>query len=361
MFDVRRLRGPAFTLVALAAMLAAWSAVLRPVLGGRPPWLPGADPASDLVTFQAEARALRSAERGTRPADADGPGSLGVLLGSSTLECAIDPARLGPPSRRWLSLYGGGVNAIDGRRLADVVARSELRPSACVLAINLGTLAASTDYLSDPDRFDAGPLRMHLARRNLFLAKEDLEANLQVPWNRAFPNRTRISHWIRHRLFLAKLDLLGRLTGDPFVAFAPAADPWHPVPFNTGPRPPAGFGDVQMDGWAKKGWFDPSRYSLDGPNVRALVETVADQRSRGVAVVIVLVPEKRRLREAVPPLASALLSEALARAFGPEAPRVIDARGAVEEDDFYDLAHVDPRGREKFTGYLSRRLLVALP
>lgn len=355
MYDLRRLRGTLIALAGVAAALGGFGLVASSALGGRPRWLPASDSTMDTIRYTTMGGKIAAV---ARPGALPRGERLGILLGSSSLQCAVDPTRLGPPPDgrpiRWLTLLGEGANGADLRDLGRHLARGGLRPAVLVLAINPSLLARSTEFLSDPSSFDLHILREHLTTRHLGLAQRDVEAMLLVPWNRAFPQRTRIGHQIRLLIQATKMRVAGAFGLGFASIYAPAADPWVVPDWTDRDHAPRSAIPMQMDGWRVRGWLDPASYALDGPNVLALMDLIRDARARGSEVIIVLMPEPSVLRDAMPAAARLTLDRALERHFGPASPRVFDLRDAMDDSEFWDTIHLDPHGKRVFTVRLSR-------
>jgi hypothetical protein len=330
-------------------------------VAGRPHWLPESDSTTDVTTFWSIGSQLAGVLRDSGGRAVVEPHErLGALLGSSTLECSVDPALLETESKgrpiRWLSLTGPGVNAGDLERMGRLLLRSGLRPDITVFVMSPGVLAQTDSFLSDPVAFDLAAVRRHLAERHPMLAKEEAESILLAPWNRAFPNRTRVSHWLRTSLFQARLDLFAKMGYGVAHVFAPRHNPWLVSTWTQKQHAAPDFLETQMKGWRGKGWFNRASYSPDGPEMRNFLRLIRTLCDAGSEVVIVLVPESSRLRNSIPPAAVNSLATALNRAFGPTAPPVLNLRDAIPDPLFFDLVHLDPDGRVAFTKHLAQAL-----
>ena len=97
---------------------------------------------------------------------------------------------------------------------------------------------------------------------------------------------------------------------------------------------------------------------VGGPAVAALEELLAVCRGRGIAVRLVLMPEGTMFREFYGPGVNdrlvAFLNALTDRA---GVPRVVDCRGWLADDAFYDSHHTFADGAEAFTDRLTRDVI----
>jgi hypothetical protein len=359
-YDPRRLRGPLVGLAALLVALAVGSLGLSPALRGRPRWVPEVDSSTDLEEYHRIGRRLSGLIRQGHARGGPAAERLGVMLGSSSLEWGIDPqalpAELGGRPIRWFNIHSSGANGIDLRRMAGYMTRAGLRPEVAVLCLGPSFLARGNDPLDDPTP-EVEEIRSHIAGRHPMLLKEDFEDILLLPWNLAFPNRTRIGSWARDVIFDARIDLFASMGYGINALFAPESDPWSAPPWwAQGDHVPPLMIERQMKGMRRYGMFDPASYSADGLNSRALVALIRELREGGAEVIVAFFPEAEIRRRELPPEALASFDEALRRAFGTAAPPVLDMRGAMSEEYFFDTSHLNPGGRAAFTERLGRAL-----
>ena len=308
-------------------------------------------------------------------------GDLGVVLGPSAVNMGIDPALLeaeagpGVPAH-WLTLYANGANASDLHGLSELLLGSGLQPRILVLGIHPSLLARSDHYLSDETRFDLAPLQRALTEGKLRALKTGVETLLTVPMNRAFPNRTRVSHHIRGLAAEAKRHLFAALGLGADSLYAPDRDPWAvrllvaeedaSSDLNVGRRvflrdQPEGPMREGPGGEVKdKGWNDPACYSNDGANAHALVSIVREVRARGITVVLLLLPEASKLRAQIPPEAMTCLNETLQKGFGDNPPPLINLREALPDSLFHDTIHPNREGRRRRDTSVGRCLAEAV-
>jgi hypothetical protein len=356
MLDVRRLLAPLFVSAGLASWIGLISVLCWATIGHQPRWLPEYDGRQDPTAFKKFGGRVAGAL--SEKHGADGPGrSIGVLLGSSTLESAVDPGALnGRDGMRWLGLYAHKLDLSDLDSLSRLLFRSRLMPGVIVLAINTGMFVRSPG----PPRLESRPFNPLLIARllvsgKLYMAERELESSLSL----LFPLRTRVNHWAWHRVLEARLDM-ARVMGIPVEAlFSPDRDAWSvPDRLDYLDEAPAkrDYLEREWDAMRGNGWFDPGAYPRDGPNAEALSRLIGRARSAGCKLRVVLMPEVERLRAAIPDEARRLAESATRQAAGELAPAVIDLRDAMPDEDFYDLIHVFPRRREAFTGKFASAL-----
>jgi hypothetical protein len=304
---------------------------------------------------------------------------LGVLLGASAVGMDIDPATLeaaggpGVPAR-WLSLYANGANVSDLRGLAELLFMNGPPIKLLVLGLHPALLARSDTYLTDPTVADTRDFWRAYEAGHLMSAREELAALMLAPMNRFFPERTRIGHQSRVLAAKVKRRLFAALGLGADSLYAPDLDPWTVRlliederaegraaeagrrvavrELQEGPMREGLFGQVK-----DKGWYNPAGYSTEGSSSRDLIATIQEARSRGIEVVILLLPERSDLRSRVPAEAMNCLNETLARGFGDDdSPPIVDLRDAIADDQFHDTLHLNQKGRMETSRRLAERL-----
>jgi hypothetical protein len=358
---LRRLRGVLTMLSFLALTLGACSAVLSLTIGRDPRTFLGSDwPSYTLISHQnAGSQVSGVLKEGPRPGT-----RVGILLGSSTLECGVDPTALGEGTSmpwRWVSLCGKGTTTAVLEKMGEKWFKSRLRPEVLVLAVNLGMLAQAGDYMADRDAedvtFDPKSLAKHLAARRWRAAADDLRTLCVSVPNRVFPARTRVNNRTQYGIFLTRTALFDSIGLGTDVIHNPAPNPWVLDPYwARGPHLSESEIRTQLAGYTERGWFDAANYSVGGPNTRALVNLIGKARSQGTEVVLVLMPEKAIIHKLVPAQAEHVMRTALREAFGDETGLIIDLRDSMPEKLFRDTTHLDPDGLTEFTRRLSRAL-----
>ncbi len=358
MFDLARLRGTALALGSLALALGMFAVALRWATDCRPGWFPSVPSKMDVGALERiggrAARAALDVRRDSRLG-----GRLGVILGSSTMQAALEPGLLaveGGPAR-WLNLCGPDAGLVDLERVARVLEGAGVRPSVAVVGINLGMLADPGDLMTEAMLNDPAPpawsqlvkARPSASGPARFLRSIGRLAGDVGDWLR--PNATKL-HYLKD---LAVFEC--RLAAAPSVgidaAFAPASDYW---------TPPAAWADPATDefrAWqvreyTRKGWFSADAYGPGGPSVRALTGLIGRLRRQDARVVLVLLPEAAGLRARMPAEAGRRLSALIAGL--PDAPEVLDLREALGDGELMDLVHPGPLGREAVTRRVARRL-----
>jgi hypothetical protein len=377
MYDLSRLKGLIVAASVVTLALVGFSVLAIATAGGRPSWLSRGD--STIEGGQERVVGSRIVGVSKRVRSGEDLADLGVILGASAVGMGIDPkileADAGPAiPGHWLSLYANGANLADLRDLAELLFQSGLSPRILVLGLHPGLLARSDDYLSDRISLDATAFRKELASKHLIAAKEELEALSAIPLNWAFPNRTRISNLTRGLTSSAKRRLFARLGMDASALYPAEADPWRVKLLvedaDEPDREAAAEGRAAtvrdqaegpmregMGGPVKdKGWTNPDAYPLDGDNPQALIALIREARTRGIEVVVLLLPESTKLRASIPPQAMANLKSALVRGFEPALPELIDLRETISDREFHDSIHPNKAGRESTTRQLAKAL-----
>jgi hypothetical protein len=308
-----------------------------------------------------------------------GPGGLdlGVILGPSTAGFDIDPEQLGAlagpqVASRWLTLSANGANGSDLPCLGGVLIAAKLPVKLILFAITPTVLARSDKYLSDSLRFDPQGLLKAIRKGWMTSAKLELVALFQVSLNHAFPERTRIGHHARVLAAGAKHRLCSAIGQGPDALYAPDPDPWASEPIDGGgpgiqPRSAVRATTARelqegpilerpMGEVADRGWYDPSAYRKASANADAVADLIRTFRTRGIAVWIVLLPERSDVHCRLPSAAMDCVRETLKSAFGADRPLVLDFRRAAPDEDFKDSLHLTRRGRDRFTETLAQAL-----
>ena len=322
MYDIHRVTARATVLLALALVLVALGAALRPALGGRPAWLPETESMVDTSLFRKAGERVAAAHRELSRSNAEGSKRLGVMTGASALMYDVNPVLIDTgPDWRWLSITANSANVVNDCELADLALWGGLRPAVLLVVANTSQLAVIRTLLDDRTSFDPDELRFHMQRREWLEAQSDAANLMLIPWNRILPNRSRISGYLRQRLFLAQQDLFQAIGYSLDAIYPPDPSPWtvkHPYP-NTTHMDPGWDAFVERQ-FRKYHVFEPSVYSPDSPGVRTLSDLTRRARAVGSDVIFVMVPERSSLRKRMPleaeetlPRVSAASSEILVR------------------------------------------------
>ncbi len=355
MLDLGRLRGTALALAVVALGLGALLASLRWATDSRPGWFPPIGSKMDIGALHKAggrvARAARDRRRDPRLGD-----RLGVVLGSSSMQSALDPtllaAGIADDPARWLNLCGPDESPLDLARIARLLDRGGLRPSVVVVGINLPAMARPGDLLADAMLADPAPDPRRPTAPGPSRPPGQ-PARRVGDWLR--PNYTRFNHIKDRALFEVRVAALLAAGAGIDGVFEPAAEYWTPPPAWLSPATEE-FRDWQAREFARKGWFEADAFGQEGPNVRALRDLLVGLRRRGARVVLVLLPELSRLRERVPPEAIRRLSATVDALPEGDAPEVLDLRAALDDAGLVDLVHLGPLGREEVTRRLARHL-----
>jgi hypothetical protein len=146
---------------------------------------------------------------------------------------------------------------------------------------------------------------------------------------------------------------------------------------------PAGVREVRLEnlddgGWAAWPWDHPTpeqrragteharrpfeevlrNFQLGAAPCRALHETLADCRRRGIPAALVLMPEGKDFRSLYPPRVWRRIQTFLARLSRQSGAPLINARRWNGEEDFQDSHHLLPEGAARFTARLGSDFLV---
>lgn len=286
-----------------------------------------------------------------------------IVLGSSTGECAIDPGlfarSLGEPEGAWINLHGSSCNGLDLENIWKLIVRLESVPNRLVLVLNPGMLAdPRTDPLKEgPGAF--GDLRLDLENRTFGRLEPDFCRLTVRRFSLGLENRARIHHICSYFLMDARFALWIDLAADPFAGFPPRTDwRWSGAAWTSmHPQPPRLIAE-QMEGFAGRAWFDQELRLEAGANPAAVARLLESAALRcGGGVWLVLLPESTTIRKRVDLDRDSKFVHQLLRNAGLEgAVRVIDARAWISDADFYDAAHLNPRGRPSFTIALAAAL-----
>jgi hypothetical protein len=358
--DLSRTRGPVIILIATAIALGCYGLVINAVLGRQNRWLLERDNTNNMPPWIAAGagRILGVArERETGPGQAGG--RLGILVGASTLQHGIDPisltAELGG-RYRWSNVLTSG-HPTEFNLIVRLMYSHGLNPDALIIVMNPSVMLPTANIQEERIWYDPGRLLHHIRRAEAFYVKPDLVAMTLVPGNLAFPYRGRVFGVVSRSLFAAKVRMLESLGMDLEALYSPDPNPWsenRPIGY-----PPTTTEEAQrvfLKGDENNGWFDPGRYHFDGPNFSLLVSLLRLAHAHGTKSFVVLVPESKLLRDALPPDAGDRLTDAIRETLGSDVPVVLDFRDIAPDDEFHDPAHLNTVGVTRFTRTLAEAL-----
>jgi len=359
MFSFARLKGHAAACCCVLVGLCVMSICIRPVTTGSA-WLLQTDSAMDMSAFDKAGGAISGVLSERRRNVAEASGRLGVMMGASALREGVDPVQLRDEcgdSTRWLLLAAENANMTNMRDIYALLALSRLDPADLVLVIQRIKLAdIDTSKTIEPAKLNFDGLLSGLVHLDLRLLRRIIEDNMVVPINLLCPNRIWVNQRIRRLVIDARIRLFDRLGLGVDRLYAPARSPWDVQAHSYDGQVTETNIRRTYEGDRDFGFYDQPRYVPDGPQYRALVELVTAARERGCQVSIALLPEFSLVNAAVPVESLTALTSTLDAAFGAERPPVHDFSHALSDDRFYDLTHLNTRGRQEFTEMLARAL-----
>jgi hypothetical protein len=126
-------------------------------------------------------------------------------------------------------------------------------------------------------------------------------------------------------------------------------DPWRPMTKNY-------FGIVseqamamRLDQYRNRGYADLSNYDVNGQQGSCLHRMISEMQARNAYVTIVLMPVHPALFRQLPRMATAKLGAIVSDLKVP----ILDYQQAIDRDGFYDVSHLNNRGRREFTALLA--------
>jgi hypothetical protein len=285
---------------------------------------------------------------------------LGVTLGASGCGCAVDTIKLSAGSgsipTRWAPLSGLAVTPADVEIVTNQLIQASIRPDCALIGIDTGELAkARIDkvWFYEKGAPTVHEILKHLKTHPTRLAR-DLVDEVRYFKEHLLPFRQAMQRHFPVQLFDVRLRLFSAIGIKPPLLYKPESSLWALPERDVAFDEPVNLQLIENQ--RAMGKFDAKNYSIDGPNVRALIETIRVLNKAGTEVIILLVPEESRIRKYRPLEAMAVLRTSLASAFGAGAPAVLDFRDAVADDKFTDVQHVNTEGREIVTERLIRSL-----
>lgn len=329
MFDHTRLR-PYLQLAGhLVLTFMAINTILTGITVLAPGWVPKKFFGVDFV----EDNRLRAAGAWNeyRQGILDQDKRLVVILGLSSASEGItlgDLSRILGERHRFLGLCGAGRNMEEVKRYAQPLLQTDLKPDLVVFAI--GPFHLIDGYV--PDNWT----RLEILGLWLTLHRRD----------------------IRHAVDLTLSDARSELFRYFEVQVSKEIpDPWRELIRIGLPESVSGKSlGVKIRQYGERGYYDAQTYQRSGRQAEILVDLISRFRQRQSKILIVLMPEHSELRRRIPPEGLALLHDALEKAFGEEAPTLVDLRDALDDSEFTDISHVNNKGRPQLNRLLAEAI-----
>ncbi len=344
MFQLSRFRGIAVAGLVVLAAMAVVNGLLTAFVGPASQWLPYGQYPADRKVVNDTAERLSGAIRDLGHPTSSPVKGLGLLLGQSSLECAVDGAQLEREDGvelRWLNLSGLGGSMHRTEELSELVFLSGMVPEVAVLAVNLHFFVG-TDYAMI---------------RSTEMKKT---GNRIKPLVWTWENRTNLNHVVQIGIYNARNRLLTDL-GVPFHRLFSAKDnPWEYSMYSQVPH----TDDQkrrQLDYDAEIQWFDHARYRVDSSNSLAFLRLCKQYRDAGSRVIVVILPMPGIFRDREPAEAKALVHTLCRTALPGEEIPVIDLEDQFDDSLFLDLHHLNRAGRTACTSKLAGMIGRATP
>ena len=360
MFDLRRLGGLLIAAACVLPCLAFCAVAVRASSPWWPGWMKNDWCRGEMYVFEMSAGRISGLEKegfnDSRP--------IGVFLGSSTMDSAIDPALLEPavdPRMRWLFLIGYATSAREMELMAQLLFKSKIKPAIIVVGLQLMMLARNPSYrnhrLEDRVDLDFRPLLDHLKSLRPGTAEADMEDLLACGFNVCFPDRTRINTRLRARMTRARMEILEGMGQNITAVFRPTPNPWAPNgDVQWLERADDALLALQLRQMTARGDFNPSLYSTRAEASESLVKLIRMARSKGTEVVVLVMPERSSVRARMPAGAMETFRGLMENAFETDAVRVISLRDSVADDEFCDQSHLLSRAKAAFTRLVVKEL-----
>jgi hypothetical protein len=316
----------------IGAALASLDIFLGLALGVKPAWLPASIASGLLTSFGSR---LARVEQLKQAGDVE-DSRLVVITGLSPVRNGLDPVLLkasDPLHRDWLVLGAQGRTFATLEVYARMIADSQLRPINVVLGITPAMLHHDDHAVPQ----DAAPAKLirHLRHGQIN------HAALDCSW--LYRNRDELADGGTLLLYEAARETRSALHLAMSATYPPEKDPWSSWADTMQSRADNWQMNVQWQGHQQL--LVPEQFQSVERQVNALRTMVRQLRANGSQVVFVLVPQTMRLRTIEPPIVAQRFAEALS-VVGDEQPvKLIDLRGAIPDDFFWDDAHLNPQGR----------------
>ena len=299
---------------------------------------------------------VASAAKEYREGRVQGSAHLGAIVGISNVRQGVDMSVISEGAGadwRFLGLGGAGLGIFDVARYADVLLSSDLRPDLVVVGFGLHQIV---DTRPKPGTTNIG-LMGYLRRgdlRNSAIAVRD------SVW--VYSRRQDVSLTVQAAVLDARAWIFQRFG----VELArPAGDnrsPWRNMMRSDWPEHFSSATLSEEEQFFRDlGVFELTTYQNAPKATAALVDVVERFHARGSDVVLLLMPEHSTLWRGIPSEALPLLQAHLQQRFSSKTPAILDFRKAIDDDGFVDLAHLNRRGSEQFSGMMATALHELLP
>jgi hypothetical protein len=336
---LNHLRAPVLAAIAVAAAAAMLDVLLALLLGHTPGWLCGAFDAAVLNQFGSR---LARAEQ-LQTAGQINASQLITVLGLSPVREDCDPVLLAdndPEHRDWLILGAQGRTFATLDVYARILADSGVHPREVVLGI-MPSMLHQDDHAAP---VDAAISRLPHHLRHLQIN----HVLLDLSW--LYRNRDSLAD--EATLAMYESAAQNRLIfGLPMSAtFAPESGVFSSWTSVFDDHSDAAHMALQWQGHQQL--LDPAQFQSIGRQGSALASLVGRLRRGGATVTIVLMPETSRLRSIYPPIVEQKFDDALNAAAAGILLKIIDMRGSIGDDLFWDDGHLNPQGRRLFSARL---------
>jgi len=343
--------------------LAGLNVLLLVGLGPQPAWL-DASKGFSLKRFEYLGGRVAAVVKSRRGARREGKAQkpLAVILGQSSVWIDVDSAVLEAhdgSACRWLQWAGLGGHMPQILFYTRPLLVSGLRPKLIVAGLHFFWMAEEYPREKKESQAAVGDAWEAFLSGNWKSVRHRTKRWFWVTYNRKYISKT-----LRLDFLRARRGIFGRIGLDVVARFAPVPDPWR------GDEPPAwkskhaSKGEIkrQLRKFEKRGWFDARHYDPRGEASRLLIGLLRElhrfaQGAKGHGkLVIVLMPERAMMRARVPPKAEGCLKKIMEEAFSSEAPPVLNLRDLMPDAYFFDLVHLNKRGRLAFSKQLAAKL-----
>jgi hypothetical protein len=365
MYDAARLRPPLIVCTILLLMISLCGLIIRPIVGGEKPWHPQVNLKLQSVDeMRLCCRRLAAAERSLDRSKGD---KFGLLIGSSTLRRAVEPRKLSTGSRwKWTELTINAAGLQEQTDLAETALGSKLKPDVIIMGGSLLLFSEATILEPDRMRFDVSELLYQCKQNDWSDVIYEAESLAIIPWNYILPNRSHVSMYLQLGLYHCQRDLFSQFGFD--LADIYEADYSANVDPPSGPEVPAVIKRARPDAnhhldhqWKRLNVFDPAQICSDTIRFQAFCRMVRHARAQNSEVIIVFLPLMSTMRDQLPARGLEILQAKLRQALGSDAPRIIDMRADMSDDDFRDYHHLTYPTRDRFTRMFSERIRPELP